>query len=124
MGKLIDFDAFRAERVQEPVILRIGGEDYNLPSSLPASVAIDVIHLQKQVKSDEEEVPFEALDAVGRSVFGPAVWEDVLMKHRVGMDEMVDLIKMVLAAYSPVAEDDADPQVASTPEMSEPSSVS
>ena len=42
-GKLIDFDAWRAEQepdTAEPKILRIGGRDITLRPSLPATVAL------------------------------------------------------------------------------------
>lgn len=115
MGKLIDFDAFRAERVQDPVRLKIGGKTYDLPPSMPASIAVDLIHI-KTTLTDDADVPVEMLDNVGRSIFGADTWRAVLEEHRIQVDEIGDLIQMVLEAYSPAKDADADPQVASTQE--------
>ena len=49
---LIDFDAFRAEQQARPLIIRVGGQDYALPSSPPASVALDGIRLAAQRRDD------------------------------------------------------------------------
>lgn len=111
MSRVIDFDAFRAERKEEPVTLRIGGEVFELASSLPASVAVDLIRLKKDM-NEADEVPVETLDMVGNAVFGTEVWRVLLAKHRVTVSELSDLIQMVLEAYNPKG-DDKDPPEAS-----------
>lgn len=124
MTKVIDFDAFRAERKREPVVLRIGGVDYILASSMPASVAVDVIRLRRDIGEDED-VPLEVLDEMGRAVFGETVWRDLLADHRLEVDELGDLLQMVLAAYTPAKpETPEDPQAASTQETGTSSSGS
>lgn len=115
MAKLIDFDAFRAERNEDPVILKLGGKTYNLPPSMPASIAVDLIYI-KATLGEENDVPLDMLDKVGRSIFGGDLWESVLNEHRIQVDEIGDLIRMVLEAYSPEPAGDADPQAASTQE--------
>ena len=57
---LIDFDAFRAEQQSRPLIIRIGGQDYALPSSPPAAVALDGIRLSR---SGASTVPPEEVSA-------------------------------------------------------------
>lgn len=111
MSQTIDFDAFRAEQAKVPVKLRIGGVEYDLPSSLPAAVAVDMIHLKSRF-GDDSDVPIEILDTFGRSIFGPDLWVTVLTTHRIEVNELGDLIQMVLAAYSP--KEPADPPTAST----------
>lgn len=111
-SRIIDFDAFRAEQKHEPVILRIGGIDYDLPPSLPAAVAIDVLVLQQTLEDDEAEVPFETLQKVGEAIFGAEVWEACLRKHQLSIDEIPDLIGQVISIYAP--EPTADPSKAST----------
>lgn len=111
MTRTVDFDAFRAERDDEPVEILIGGERYQLPASLPAIIAIDMIHL-KSTTDAGAEVSVEMLNKVGNSVFGEDVWRELLGKHRIQVDELGELIQMVLKVYSPGAEE--DPTVAST----------
>ena len=122
MTRTVDFDAFRAEQKHEPVILHIGGEDYELPPSMPASVAVDLIHLKKRF-NDDDDVPLDVLDSFGKSIFGDHVWEDLITKHRLLTDEIGELLQMVLAMYSP-KEEKADPQKASTPRTRKSSSRS
>lgn len=100
MGNTIDFDAFRAEQNQEKINLRIGGVDYPLPPSMPASLAVDLIRMRTEL-ADEDDVPVERLDDVGRAIFGEPLWHELLATHRVQVDELGPLIEMVLAAYSP-----------------------
>jgi hypothetical protein len=114
LGKLIDFDAFRAEQQDEPVVLRIGGREYNLPPSMPAAVAVDTIRLQETMKTTDD-VPVTVLDKMGKAIFGAAIWEELLAEHRLNIAEIPELIKMAFAAYSPGGgEGKADPQAAST----------
>ena len=98
-SNVIDFDAFRAEQKNEPKTLRIGGVDYELPASLPAAIAIDAIRLKEQM-GDDDAVPITELNSIGESVFGPETWRAVIVKHRLGVEEMGDLFKMVLERYT------------------------
>lgn len=124
MSKTIDFDAFRAERAEKPIPLKIGGKSYDLPPSMPAAIAVDLIHLKIDI-SEKADVPVDMLDKVGRAVFGPEIWVTVLEEHRITVDELGPLIEMVLEAYKPeTPEGEADPQAASTQETTPPSSPS
>lgn len=124
MTKLIDFNMFRAERDAEPVILVIGEDRYELPPTLPVSVALDMIEM-KATLDDSADVPLDMLGKTGEAVFGDELWQSLLVKHHIGVDEIGPLIQMVLAAYSPVDEDDdTDPSAASTQETTESSSAS
>jgi hypothetical protein len=96
----VDFDAFRAEQNQEPVKLVIGGKIYDLPAAMPASIAVDLIRMKSSL-ADDDDVPVDQLDRVGRAVFGADLWETVLGEHRIQVNEIGPLIQMVLAAYSP-----------------------
>lgn len=112
MSKIVDFDQFRAEQNKEPVLFKIGGETYELSPSLPASIAVEVIALQKTM-SEDDDVPLETLEKVGIATFGSELWLQVLDKHRIGIDELAMLIGMILEAYAPGKP--SDPQTASTP---------
>ena len=107
MTRTVDFDAFRAEQTDEPVKFTIDGETYDLPSSLPAAVAVDVIRL-RATSGENADVPIETLDLFGRSVFGEGMWRMLLEKHRVTMKEVPALLEKVLEIYS---KEDEDPKV-------------
>jgi len=85
--RTVDFDAFRAEQKGVPLRFKIGGDVYDLPSSLPAAVAIDVIRLKSQL-GDSGEVPLEALEQFGVAIFGKELWDTVLDRHRVTIEEL------------------------------------
>lgn len=99
MTRTVDFDAFRAEQHEEPVVFKIGGEVYFLPSSLPAAIAVDVIRLRAET-GDRGEVPLETLNTFGVACFGEELWRTVLDKHRVTIAEIPTLLEKVLEVYS------------------------
>lgn len=107
MTKTIDFDAFRQEKSKEPIALVIGGETYMLPGSLPAAVAIDVIRMRDRLDGSDgnSAVPIEELDTIGKSVFSEGTWRAILVKHQLTVDEMGELFKRTLEAYTGSASD-------------------
>ncbi len=104
-GKLVDFDQFRAEQAKEPVIFRIGGEVYNLPPTLPADIGVAVIRMQEDMGPDAKIPPGKVMEFCA-AVFGPDLWDIVLHKHRVTMEELPTLLYAVLQAYT----EDDDPK--------------
>lgn len=110
MSRVIDFDAFRAERQREPVLFKIGGQEYQLASSIPASVALSAVAL-KAAQDDGAEVPLSVITDTGVALFGKDVWHAILTEHQVTLDELGPLVAQVLNAYAPTP---TDPQAAST----------
>jgi hypothetical protein len=111
LTRVIDFDAFRSEQTAEPLELRIGGRVYNLPSSLPASLALDVIRMNAEDATAEFKA--EDLMAMGRGIFGGELFDTVLRDNGVTMEELPELFKMVFNAYTGAPE---DPNPESLPE--------
>lgn len=103
--RTVDFDAFRAEQKHEPVEFKIGGVVYDLPPALPAAIAVDAIRLQQTIGNDGE-VPMDALDSIGKAIFGAALWQTLLEDHRITVKELPELITQVLGVYS----GEADPK--------------
>lgn len=100
MTRTVDFDAFRAEQKAEPLELKIAGKTYQLPTSMPASLALDVIRLHESMEADQEP-KVEDLLKIGAGLFGGAEkFQAVLMDAGVGLDELGDLIQMVIEAYT------------------------
>ena len=111
MGKFIDFDQFRAEQAQVPVRIKIGGETYELPPTLPADIGVAVIRMQEDLGPDSKIPPSQVMEFC-RDVFGEDLWETILHKHRVTLEELPKLLYAVLEAYT---EDDDDPKAAASP---------
>lgn len=121
MTRTVDFDAFRAERKEEPVYFVIGGKTYELPPALPAAIAVDVIRL-RAIDGDESEVPLDVLETFGQALFGKDIWAKLLGEHRVTMAEVPPLLEQVLEVYT--IDDPKDQESpASTSETSESSST-
>ena len=94
---LIDFDAFRAEQQSRPLIIRVGGQDYALPSSPPASVALDGIRL---ARSGATSVAADEVANLAEGLFGKAVLDDLVRVHRLTVVELQALISRVMDAYA------------------------
>jgi len=99
-NNVIDFDAFRAEREKVDRIFRIGGVDYKMAPIIPAAMVVAVLRLKHELGT-EAEVTIEVFDKLGRSVFTPEKWDEILEKHSIGFDEIPVLLEKVLAAYAP-----------------------
>lgn len=94
---LIDFDAFRAEQQGRPLIIRIGGQDYALPSSPPASVALDGIRL---TRSGVTTVPPDEVARLAEGLFGKTVLDELVGVHRLTVVELQALITQVMDIYA------------------------
>ena len=94
---LIDFDAFRAEQQARPLIIRVGGTDYALPSSPPAAVALDGIRLSR---SGATTIAADDVARLAEGLFGTAVLDDLLRVHRLTVAELQALIGRVMDAYA------------------------
>jgi hypothetical protein len=94
---LIDFDAFRAEQQNRPLLIRIGGTEYALPSSPPASVALDGIRLSR---SGATTVPPDEVAGLAEGLFGKAVLDELIHIHRLTVDELQALISKVMDIYA------------------------
>jgi hypothetical protein len=94
---LIDFDAFRAEQQSRPLIIRVGGTDYALPSSPPAVVALDGIRL---ARSGATTVPADEVARLAEGLFGASVLDELLRVHRLTVAELQALISRVMDAYA------------------------
>lgn len=104
MTRTVDFDAFRAEQKLEPLALKIGGKTYDLPPSLPAALALDVIRLNETMQKDEEP-KVEDLLRIGAALFGGSEqFHSVLTEAGVSLEELGDLIQMVVEAYTGTAD--------------------
>ena len=94
---LLDFDAFRAEQQARPLLIRVGGTEYALPSSPPAVVALDGIRLSR---SGATTVPADEVARLAEGLFGATVLDELLRVHRLTVAELQALISRVMDAYA------------------------
>jgi hypothetical protein len=94
---LIDFDAFRAEQQARPLLIRVGGTEYALPSSPPAAVALDGIRLARR---GAETIPADEIAGLAEGLFGTAVLDELVRVHRLTVTELQALIGKIMDAYA------------------------
>jgi hypothetical protein len=94
---LIDFDAFRAEQQSRPLLIRVGGTEYALPSSPPAVVALDGIRLSR---SGATSIPADEVAGLAEGLFGAEVLDELVRVHRLTVAELQALIGQVMDAYA------------------------
>jgi hypothetical protein len=115
-SKVIDFDLYRKERAAkenegpppEPVVFRIGGKDYPLPTDPPATIVLDVIRL-KETKGTDATAPIEALASLGAAMFGEENFREILTVNKIGAAEMGDLIIQAFGAWPDSTEEKPSP---------------
>lgn len=103
MPSVIDFDAFRAEQTKnrEEVLhttVKIGGQEYPIAPSLPAVIVLDVLRM-RAAEGDDVEISANMATKIGTSIFGEKNWEEILVKHQIGLEALPDLIRLALSAY-------------------------
>lgn len=98
MSRLIDFDAARAERTKEPLMLRAYGQTFELPGSLPAGLFLDIVAMEEARGSDSEVTFKDSLSLLQR-VFPPAVLDQLLESDDFGVDDFTELAALVVQNY-------------------------
>ncbi len=102
--KFIDFDEMWKERDTSPVIVRMYGQDWELPSALPASVMLEANRLRAE-EGDEAEVSKAQMEVVLSQI----VPEETLKQwfaHGLGVDQYGDIIRSLIELYNSADEDD------------------
>lgn len=143
-GQVIDFDAFRREKAAQggtpaPILFRVGGKEYPIPSEPPAAVALDIIRMKRTVDQAQAEADaaraaglpaaetatktgmasLESLMGIGEAIFGLEAFAEILRENRIGSVELGELITKAFDAW-PASEGDAAPNPR-TPEQLTPS---
>jgi hypothetical protein len=96
-ANVIDFDAYRAEQAEEPVLLKVGGKEYTLPTSLPASIALEIVRMN--AAGPDAEVSEAYLERLGRAMFGGDQFVEIIEANNITLKELGPLITMAMAAY-------------------------
>lgn len=97
--RFIDFDAARAERVQSPLRLRAFGQEFELPGSMPASLFLDVVRMEKEQGGESVLTTKDAIGLLSR-VLPADVLDNLVAQPGFTLDDLIDLARMVMAAYT------------------------
>jgi flagellar motor switch protein FliM len=104
LTRVVDFDAFRAEQKADPITLKVGGNTYQLPAAIPASLALDII--RKNGDDATAELDPATLITMGNAIFGgDETFTKILDENKITMDELPKLFEMVFAEYNGASED-------------------
>lgn len=119
---MIDFDAFLEEQKRQhpvdPIIFRVGGREYQLPGSLPAVVALDIVRLKKNQDANKQADP-EVLVGIGEAMFGATQFREILVDNQLSIENLGELITQAFSTYK-AAKAEAEPGPTEAP-TAEPS---
>ena len=98
MSRFIDFDAARAERTKEPITLRAYGVDFELPSTIPAALMLDILALEERKGSKAKVTVSDSLKML-RRIVPPTVLDALLKQDDFDMDDFSELTELVIQTY-------------------------
>jgi hypothetical protein len=96
--RFIDFDAARAERKHEPLILKAFGREFNLPARMPAGLFLDILRLNAEKGAEAELSDTEAFGIMGR-LLPKDVLDELLACPDFDLEDLEALTEMVFDAY-------------------------
>lgn len=125
MSNVKDFDAFWAEQGREPLVAKVFGEEYKLPSEMPAALSLRLVRMNMEVKlgkrQETEQVAVEELEAIAAELFGKAVYQSWVDKG-IGIEQLTHVLEWALSQYGGTGEDAEGETVAPEETTSTPSS--
>lgn len=106
--RFIDFDAARAEREKEPVLLRAYGMDFELPAALPAALVLDIMRLEEE-RGSGAEVSARESERLLRRIIPASVLDTLLEQDDFSLPDLQDLLERVMHVYTGGAGNSAAP---------------
>lgn len=104
MSKTIDFDAYRAERAKDNIILKAFGEEIELPPSPPLSNMLDIIDMNERL-GGSADVPAEEARKMLELTLGKDQFK-MLVKNGITLEESYWLIQKMWEIYGPQGNED------------------
>ena len=101
MGNYIDFDAARADRVNEPLMLHAYGMDFELPGSIPAALFLDIVRMNEEQGAEAEMTTKDALSLL-RRVMPQAVLDTLLARDDFSLGDFSELTSIIVQTYMDV----------------------
>lgn len=95
MSKFFDFDAMVQEQEKQPVVIKIFGEEEELPSSLPAKIILQVVRLNRE---GAETFTEEHMVDMAHAIFGEERFNKWLEKG-LTINQLEPLIQNTIELY-------------------------
>lgn len=102
-GRFIDFDAARAERESEPLLLRACGRTFELPGSMPAALLLDLLRIREDSEAGDDVTLAQALGVL-RRVIPADILDELTASDDFSAEDFTTLSEMVVRAYMGVDE--------------------
>ena len=96
-ARYIDFDAARAERKREPVIIKLFDREWELPLALPANIPIEIMRLMADGGAESDIANAKIAGMMSQVV--PKEILDHWCKLGLGADDYGDLLILIIRAY-------------------------
>jgi hypothetical protein len=97
-ARFYDFDAARREKRKQPTVMRVLGEDVDLPGAMPAWLAFEVARAEEE-HGDDWEPSNTIVETWMRRLFGSDRVDRML--EELDFDEMMDLFERVFDLLAP-----------------------
>lgn len=117
MNRYKDFDRHFEEQGREPVVIRLFGEDWHLPASVPMKPVVMMMRVMEERGQESELTPQESMnflrDLVGEEVF------DAWLERGIDNEQITEILYWALEQYG-LNEDgeNVDPTVAKARQLS------
>jgi len=105
-----DFDSAWAETASAPLTVKVLGQEYKLPSKLPAKVILAIARAKYDTSNPNAEVPLGEVMGLLEPFFGPGVLNEWADKG-IDVDQLGDVFKWAMSMYQGV-----DPDAATDPD--------
>lgn len=109
-GRFYDIDAAVAESSAPPVVIRLFGEDWELPSAWPAAVPLLLARWMADGSAAEDLTVAQLLSLVEAMV--PTGVVDEWKQRGINVDQLTAVVLTLVAEYRTVEDPDADPEAA------------
>ena len=97
--KYIDFDEYLNEKEDNPITLKMFGDEYKLPASPPVSTMTKLFSMHRKDTLKDEQVLNMLESLLGKEQF------KVLVKNDVEIADAEWLVKKLVSMYNPAPED-------------------
>ncbi|MCK9570378.1 hypothetical protein M0R72_15635 [Candidatus Pacearchaeota archaeon] len=98
MSRFRDFDTFRAESKEEPLRFSMRGVEFELPPSISAALALDI--MRKHSDDPNKKIEGSEIADFAEKLFGKSQLNKLLsLEPPISFDDLSDIVKWVIAEY-------------------------
>lgn len=93
-----DFDAVWEERQAAPIVVRVFGDEYELPASMPAGLRLHWVRVRDE-RGDDSPITWNELAAMAKFLFGEETL-DRWFDQRLSEAQLFEVIGWVISVYN------------------------